>query len=175
MSNFVILWTIALQASLSMGFSRQEHWSELPCLPPGDLPNPGINLCLLRLLHWQAGSLPLVPSGKLKQRSLKKQRSWNINSFITPGQGLIISQVGWSGKYFSGPRSNGEGNGNPLLYACLENPMDRGAWQAIQSIGLQWVGHDLATKWQPLPSSKPWPVSCPWASYGAPEVFRIQI
>ena len=27
-------------------------------------------------------------------------------------------------------RSPGEGNGNPLLYSCLENPMDRGAWQA---------------------------------------------
>ena len=30
------------QAPLSMGFSRQEYWSELPCLPPGDLPDPGI-------------------------------------------------------------------------------------------------------------------------------------
>ena len=30
------------QASLSMGFSRQEYWSGLPCPPPGDLPNPGI-------------------------------------------------------------------------------------------------------------------------------------
>ena len=32
------LWT----APLSIGFSRQEHWSELPCPPPGDLPDPGI-------------------------------------------------------------------------------------------------------------------------------------
>ena len=39
---FVILWTVARQAPLSMGFSRQEYWSGLPCLPPGDLPNPGI-------------------------------------------------------------------------------------------------------------------------------------
>ena len=36
------IWTIALQAALSMGFSRQEYWSRLPCPPPGDLPNPGI-------------------------------------------------------------------------------------------------------------------------------------
>ena len=35
-------WTIAHQAPLSMGFSRQEYWSGLPCPPPGDLPNPGI-------------------------------------------------------------------------------------------------------------------------------------
>ena len=34
--------TVAHQAPLSMGFSRQEHWSGLPCPPPGDLPNPGI-------------------------------------------------------------------------------------------------------------------------------------
>ena len=36
------MWTIAHQAPLSMGFSRQEYWSGLPCPPPGDLPNPGI-------------------------------------------------------------------------------------------------------------------------------------
>ena len=57
---------IAHQAPLSMGFSRQEYWSGLPCLPPGDLPDPGIELMshVSCLLHWQAGSLPLVPPGK---------------------------------------------------------------------------------------------------------------
>ena len=35
------LWTVALQAPLSMGFSRQEYWSGLPFPPPGDLPNLG--------------------------------------------------------------------------------------------------------------------------------------
>ena len=39
---FVPLWTAALQAPLSMGFSRQEYWSVLPCHPPGDLTDPGI-------------------------------------------------------------------------------------------------------------------------------------
>ena len=39
---FAILWIVACQASLSMGFSRQEHWSGLPCPPPEDLPDPGI-------------------------------------------------------------------------------------------------------------------------------------
>ena len=34
-------------------------------------------------------------------------------------------------------RSPGGGNGNPLQYSCLEDPMDRGAWQAIQSMGSQ--------------------------------------
>ena len=36
------LWTVACQAPLSMGFSRQEYWSGFPCPPPGDLPDPGI-------------------------------------------------------------------------------------------------------------------------------------
>ena len=36
------LWTVACQAPLPMGISRQEHWSELLCPPPGDLPDPGI-------------------------------------------------------------------------------------------------------------------------------------
>ena len=39
---FVILWTIALQAPLSMGFPRQGCWSGLPFCLPGDLPNPGM-------------------------------------------------------------------------------------------------------------------------------------
>ena len=38
---FVTPWTVACQALLSMEFSRQEYWSGLPFLPPGDLPDPG--------------------------------------------------------------------------------------------------------------------------------------
>ena len=39
---FATPWTVAHQALLSMGFSRQEYWSGLPCPPPGDLSEPGI-------------------------------------------------------------------------------------------------------------------------------------
>ena len=39
---FVTLWTVAHQAPLSRGFSRQEYWTGLPCLPPEDLTNQGI-------------------------------------------------------------------------------------------------------------------------------------
>ena len=39
---FATLWTVAHQALLPMQFSRQEHWSESLCPPPGDLPDPGI-------------------------------------------------------------------------------------------------------------------------------------
>ena len=43
----------------------QEYWSELPCPLPGIFPTQGWSLCFLCLLHWQEGSLPLSPPGKL--------------------------------------------------------------------------------------------------------------
>ena len=45
---FAALWTVAHQAPLSMRFSRQENWRELPCPPLGDLPDPGIEPTPLR-------------------------------------------------------------------------------------------------------------------------------
>ena len=50
-------------------------------------------------------------------------------------------------------RSPGVGNGNPLQYSCLQNPMDRGAWQATVH-GVARVRYDLATKPPPQKSSK---------------------
>ena len=44
-SHSVTPWTVARQASLFMGFSRQIYWSGLLCSPPGDLPNPGLLHC----------------------------------------------------------------------------------------------------------------------------------
>ena len=55
---FATLWTVAHQAPLSMGFSRQEHWNGLPCPPPGDLPNPGIKPAPPVAPALQADSLP---------------------------------------------------------------------------------------------------------------------
>ena len=53
--------------------------------------------------------------------------------------------VGDLGSIPGSGRSAGEGNGNPLQYSCLENPMDRGALQATVH-GVARVRHDLATK-----------------------------
>ena len=58
---FANLWTVAHQAPLSLGFSRQEYWSGLPFPSPGDLPNPGIEPGSPAL---QADSLPSEPPGK---------------------------------------------------------------------------------------------------------------
>ena len=46
----VTLWAVAGQAPPSMGFSRQEYWSRLPCSPTGDLPDPGIKSTSLESL-----------------------------------------------------------------------------------------------------------------------------
>ena len=54
-------WTVAYQAPLSMGFSRQECWSGLPFPSPGDLPDPGIKPGSSTL---QADALPSEPPGK---------------------------------------------------------------------------------------------------------------
>ena len=48
---FVTLWTVVCQASLSMGFSRQEYWNGPPCIPPEDLPIRGIYSRLLWVLY----------------------------------------------------------------------------------------------------------------------------
>ena len=58
------LWTVAHQAPLSMGFSKQEYWSGLPCPPPGHLPNPGTELISSVAPTFQADSLPLSHQGR---------------------------------------------------------------------------------------------------------------
>ena len=65
----VILWTVAHQAPLSMGFSRKEYWSVLPCPPPGDLPDPGIEPVPLKSSAFEGGffttSVPEKPTHSL--------------------------------------------------------------------------------------------------------------
>ena len=68
------------QASLSMGFSRQEYWSGLPFPPPGNLSDPGIEPCLL---HWQADSFALISHAskvmlKILQARLQQYRNQEL-------------------------------------------------------------------------------------------------
>ena len=69
---FVTLCTVAHQAPLSVGFSRQEHWSALPCPPPGNLPHSEIDPSSLMSAVLAGGFLPLVPPGKPQIVSNKK-------------------------------------------------------------------------------------------------------
>ena len=66
-------WAVPHQASLSMGFSRHEHWGGLPFPSPGDLPDPGIEPAPF-MSSILAGSLPLVAPGK----PLMKITTWLI-------------------------------------------------------------------------------------------------
>ena len=77
------LWTVTLQAPLSMGFSRQEYWSGLPCPPPGDLPKTEIKPS--SLMSPALDSLPLVPPGKPTKEmvlSSKTKRGFFENTLI---------------------------------------------------------------------------------------------
>jgi len=56
-------WTIACQAPLSMGFSRQEYWSFFPRPPPGDLADPGVEPTSPKSPALQVDSLPLSHKG----------------------------------------------------------------------------------------------------------------
>ena len=62
---FVTPWTIVHQASLSMGFPRQEYWSGWPFPTPGDLPDPGIEPMSPASPALQGDSLPLSHQGSL--------------------------------------------------------------------------------------------------------------
>ena len=64
---FVNPWTVVCQYPLSMEFPRQEYWSGLPFLPPGDLPNKGIEPTSP---VWQTASLPLCHLGSPLDRIL---------------------------------------------------------------------------------------------------------
>ena len=61
---FVTPWTVARQAPLSMGFSRQEYWSGLPFPPPGESSQPRDQTCITGRFF------PAVPPGKLQNTTL---------------------------------------------------------------------------------------------------------
>ena len=78
------------KAPLSMRFSRQEYWSRLPFPPPGCLPNPGSNPCLLHFLYWQEGSLPMgklaktvEPTSEFSCGWMRKLEGLSTNSYLS--------------------------------------------------------------------------------------------
>ena len=143
-------WTVACHAPLSIGFARQEYWSGLPFPSPGDLPDPRIEPVSPTL---QADSTDWViredrevdEQVLLYMLSLIVRRTGNIKNslghknnftyFICLSLGFPGGLDGKASTYNEGDlgsipgsgRSPEEGNGNPLQYSCLENPMDRGA------------------------------------------------
>ena len=93
-------WTVAYQAPLSMGFSRQECWSGLPFPSPGDLPDPGIEP---RSPSLQADALSSEPDSEIWQESydklrqcVEKKRHYSPNKGLySQGYGLPSGHVWW--------------------------------------------------------------------------------
>ena len=61
-------WTVAHQAPLSVGISRQEHWGGLPFPLPGDLPDPGVKLAPLASHALTGGFFSAAPPGKPRKK-----------------------------------------------------------------------------------------------------------
>ena len=114
-----------------MGFSGQEYWSGLPCHPSGDLPDPEIEPaslmssalaggCFATFSHWRGHLSSLgFPSGSVIKTlpAMQETRVWSLGCEDSPGGG----------------------NGDPLQYFYLENPMDRGAWQGQSMESQHWT------------------------------------
>ena len=82
---FATRWTVTHQARLSMGFSRQEHWSGLPCPPPGDLSDPGIEHVSPEAPALQADSLPLSHKGKPNKEARIHKGEKSVSSITGAG------------------------------------------------------------------------------------------
>ena len=119
---FVTPWTVAHQASLSMGFSRQEHQRGLPFPSPGYIPDlgikpksPALEIHIYCLTQHGASQVALV---------IKNPPANAGDAGLIPGSG----------------RCPGRGNGTSLQYSCLENAMDREAWWAtVHGIAKSWT------------------------------------
>ena len=92
---FETLWSVTHPTPLSMGFSRQEYWTGLPCPPPGDLPDPGIEPASPESPALQADSSPLSHWGSpmeamypwphtLPYVSLPSGSSWAVSFYNKP-------------------------------------------------------------------------------------------
>ena len=145
---------IALQAPLSMEFSRQEYLSGLPFPSPGDLPKPGIEPGSLEL---QADSLPSEPPGKPTDKSLFKglNNEWSYISQTSLKRSLLFSQEGLSIWYktLSGVTDTSflEGSGTGSLRSktgVIKGELRRervqvsppGEWARLQMVGIRFQG-----------------------------------
>ena len=84
---FVTPWTAARQAPLSMRFSRQEYWTGLPCPPPGDLLNPGVESMSLLPPALAGGSFIIEPPGKTHMEYYSAIKRNEIGSFVETSMG----------------------------------------------------------------------------------------
>ena len=128
-------WTAAHQTPASLWFSRQEHWSGLP------FPSP-----MHESEKWKWSRSVVSDSLRLKGlQPTRLLRPWDFPGKRTGvGCHCCLQCAKYCVKDVSSipglGRSPGGGRGNPLQYSCLENPMDRGAWQApVHRVAKSWT------------------------------------
>ena len=100
MSDSTKPWTVAHQAPLSMGFSRQEYWSGLPYPPPGDLLKPGIKLVFPAYSALAGGFLTTEPPGKSS-----RLQTLTLNGPQTPPYRCLNSEFNSAWTSVSSPSS----------------------------------------------------------------------
>ena len=140
---FVTPWTVALQAPLSMGFSRQEYWSGLPLPSPGNLPDPGIepgwlshiagrffniwatreawgSPCVYIYLSFSGFHSHLGPC-----RALSRRRQWHPTPVLLPGK-----SYGWRSLVGCSPWGHwGSDTTEPLHFHFSLSCIGEGKWQ----------------------------------------------
>ena len=109
---FATPWTVALQAPLLVGFSRQEYWSGLLFPPPGDLSNPGIKPMSSAPPALAGGYFTTEPPGKPNNHSMVHQTRRDVSnnlfeqtggtSRITKNSGILLGSSPGGSKEFEG-------------------------------------------------------------------------
>ena len=97
---FVTLWSVAHQAPLFMEFSRQEYWSGLPCPPPGNFPNPGMEPSSLTSPSLEGGFFTTSATWE----ALRMTYAWPVTKVTTGGSDHYMPYLvapGVKGTYFS--------------------------------------------------------------------------
>ena len=141
--TLVTPWTVACQAPLSKGFSRQEYWSVLPFPSPGDLPYLYSTISFFLSMSFKYVSLSYTLTGEGNGTPLQYsclENPMDGGAWWAAVHGVAKSQRRLSHFLFSFS-CIGEGNGNPLQCSCLENPRD-GEPGGLLSPGSHRVGHD---------------------------------
>ena len=135
-SSVVALGTIARQAPLSMGLSRQECWSGLPCPPPGDLPDQGSNPHLLRSPALAGGFFTTSATWETPYLQIKSHskvlgfKHWHIfgvteNSSCNPGLGVWVLSFRQRGT-MENFRSRTPAELQMLIWQFVQNGLEKG-------------------------------------------------
>ena len=187
---FATPWTVARQAPLSMGFSRQEYQSELPCPPPGDLPNPGIEPMSL-LFPALAGQFfttsaswgaPLVPRSGIKPLSLAVE-PWILNpwaarkvplssSYKDPGHCLRTpAKPARPPPQVSHLLQCLSASGMSLV---LHSPSDHGLLLWLHCL-LPTLGVHAALLGRAVTTLVPWQILSPWPEMSSPSLILLPL